>query len=258
MATKVSGAGHVYLYAIVPATEKEEGQKDLGIKGLYDSNVFAITHDGVAAVVSEVPATDKLRPERKHLAAHQAVLSHLIEKGGVVLPVSFGTVADSPNSIREMLKKYEKTFRDQIRKVSGKVEMELRVMYEVPNVFEYFVSKYPELKAERDELYKGNGEPSREEKIELGQHFEAIQSEDREKLTTKVEDKLGSACSEIKRNRPRNEKEVMRVSCLIDKADTGKFQSALDEASDLFDDNFVFEFNGPLPPYNFVDVRVHV
>lgn len=254
MATTVSDSGNIYLYAVI----KGVGKAKFDVKGLFDSDVFTITEKDISAVVSEIPTTDKLRPERKHLAAHQRVLTHLVEHEDVVLPVSFGTVADRAKGIRDMLSKYYKSFNEQIERISGRLEMELRVTYEVPNVFEYFVEKYPDLKRERDQVYKGNGEPNRDQKIQIGQLFEQVQSQDREQLTSRVEEKLRQSCAEIKRNRPRNEKEVMRISCLLDKDAMDGFQSALNDASEQFDDNFVFEYNGPIPPYNFVDVRVQM
>lgn len=254
MTKKISKTNHVYLYAVIPGTTDGE----LGTNGLFDSAVNTISEGGLAAVVSEFPASEKLRPERKHLAATQKVLSHLVKTHDVILPVSFGTVADDEKGIREMLKKYSKDFNSQIKRVSGKVEMELRVIYEVPDVFEYLVDKYPELKQDRDQIYQSDGEPTREEKINLGQHFEQIQSKDREELTTEMEKWLGPSCTEVKRNKPRSEKEVMRISCLVDKDGLEGFHDALTKASDVFDDNFGFEYSGPLPPYNFVDVRVDI
>ena len=117
MTRKITKAGNVYLYAVIPGTAENE----LGISGLFDSVVHTISEGGIAAVVSEFPASEKLRPERKHLAATQRVLNYLVETNDVVLPVSFGTVADSEKGIREMLKKYGKDFHREIARVSGKV-----------------------------------------------------------------------------------------------------------------------------------------
>jgi len=252
--TKTSKAGHMYLYAVIPGDEERE----LGLKGLYDSTVQIISENGISAVVSQIPATEKLRPERRHLAAHQAIANYLVENHPIVLPVAFGTISENAGGIREMLKKYHKTFHEQIERVSGRVEMDLKVIYEVPNVFEYLVNKYPDLKQERDEIYQSGQEPDKDQKIELGQRFEQVQSQDRELLTDEVEKKIRPPCVELKRNKPRNEKEVMRISCLVEKDKVEEFQEALNEVSSNFDDNFVFEFSGPLPPYNFTEIRVTV
>jgi hypothetical protein len=186
------------------------------------------------------------------------VLSSLVQNEGLVLPVSFGIVADSEEDIRDLLKKHNQDFKTQIERVSGKVEMELRVAYDVPNVFDYLVTKYPDLKQDRDQIYTSNGEPTREQKIDLGQQFEQVQSMDREKLTTEVEKELSPPCVELKHNKVRNEKDVMRISCLVGKDDVEEFKNAVDRASNILDDNFVIEYNGPVLPHNFVDLRVQV
>ncbi len=249
----IPNGGHIYLYAVIPGTE----ERDLEIKGLYDSGVYSITEGKVTAVVSQIPEVDRLRPERRHLAAHQEVLSRLVENGGVVLPVSFGTIADNEKGIRDMLSKYQQEFLNQIGKISGKVEMELRVVYDVPNVFEYYINKYQELKEMRDRVYAPGREPSMEEKIALGQLFENIENREREELLDKVRNSL-KPCVEIKDNRPRNEKEVMRISCLLEKTGAEQFQSEVREVSEEFEEDLTFEYNGPVPPYNFVDVHVRV
>ena len=66
----------------------------------------------VAAVVSDI--TDKrIRPERKNLAAHNAVVKRLMEDT-TILPVAFGTIADSPQAVREILSDHRDAFVEQL------------------------------------------------------------------------------------------------------------------------------------------------
>lgn len=252
MARVASSNGGVYVYAVVDGAE----ERNFGSLGLFGSEVYTVPADGISAVVSDMPEVDRLRPERRHLAAHQAILSRLVDENLNVLPVSFGTVAEGDDSIRKLLSRYRKELRTQLEKVSGRVEMGLRVVRDVPNVFEHYVKSNPELKAARDRVYDSKHEPSRDEKIELGQLFERVLSEEREACKEKVEKYLSGHCTEIKENRCRNEMEMLRLSCLIDKDRAGNFESILNEAIGEFEDSLVFEYNGPVPPYNFVDVRV--
>jgi hypothetical protein len=254
MAKRTTTKGSTYLYAVTAGAE----EKDFGPMGLYDSDVHTINDGEVTAVVSEIPIDGKLRPERRHLAAHQSVLSHLVEEADVVLPVSFGTVADSAEAIRNLLARYKPDLLKQIKRVQGKVEMELRVVYDVQNVFEYVITQHPELREMRDSVFDSKHEPSRDEKIELGQLFERLLNEDRERYTKKVTKALSSRCSEIKENKCRNEQEIMRLSCLISKDEKEAFETALAEVADTFDDNFAFEHAGPYPPYNFIEIRIKV
>ena len=52
--------------------------------------------------------------------------------------------------------------------------MGLRVNLDVPNIFEYLVRTYDELRIARDELLRPNREPTQDEKIELGRLFQNI------------------------------------------------------------------------------------
>lgn len=248
--TKISGAKGRYLYAMVPGSQ-ERIYGNLGING---GNVYTIGDKDIAAVVSDVPH-QKIRPERRHFAAHQGVLKRLMQDGDL-LPMSFGIVSNSPRAVRTILSRNNKAVQGQLKRVSGKLEMGLRVSWDVPNIFEYIINTHPELKQARDELLRGNHEPTQEEKIEVGRMFEHILSGDREHHTSQVERVLSSRCFEIKRNKCRNESEVMNLSCLVGRDSLNDFEAAVFDAAAHFDDNFTFDFNGPWAPHNFVDLEI--
>jgi hypothetical protein len=237
-----------YLYAVV------SGSKELnyGVCGINEGTVYTIPTGQMAAVVSDV-ANGKIRPERRHLAAHQGVLRRLMEET-VPLPVAFGIVADSRKAIQAILSANQQAFLDQFNRVDGKVEMGLRVTWDVPNIFEYYVQTHAELKVARDRFFGSHGAPSQEDKIELGRMFGQALNEDRETHAEKVEEVLSGHCFEIKRNKCRTEREVMTLACLVEREALPEFEEGIFEAAKLFDDNFAFDYNGPWPPHNFVDI----
>src|SRR3989304_4912851 len=143
---------------------------NFGPIGLDGGTVYAITNGRVSAVVSDVP--EKIRPERRQLAAHQEVLKRLMLDATAVLPVAFGVVADNPAAIRRILSGNQKPSLEQLRRVAGRVEMGLRVTWDVPNIFEYFVQTHPELRAARDQFFAGNRQPPQDDKIEVGRLFD--------------------------------------------------------------------------------------
>jgi hypothetical protein len=206
----------------------------------------------VAAVVSDLPG-EKIRPERAHLAAHQGVLKRLLAES-TPLPTSFGMVADSPQAVHNMLSRNQHELLDQLRRVAGKVEMGLRVTWDVPNIFEYFVNTHAELKLARDQLLGGHREPTQEQKIELGRTFERLLNEDRESCADKVEAVLSLHCAEIERKKSRNEREVINLACLVEREAMEQFEKDVFEAATQFDHNFAFDFNGPWAPHNFVEI----
>jgi hypothetical protein len=242
--------GKRYLYAVVEASEPRS-YPSMGIDG---SDVYTITEGRMGAVVSGL-ASPKIRPQRAHLAAHQAVLKCLMADT-TPLPMAFGTIADSPEAIRRILVRNQRALQEQFRRVAGRVEMGLRVAWDVPNIFEYFVNTHAELRMARDRLVGVRHEFTQEEKIELGRMFDRLLNDDREEHARKVERVLGPVCVEFKENQCRNEREVMNVACLVRREAQEEFSAGVFEAAKLFDNSFTFDYSGPWAPHNFVDLEL--
>ncbi|MCX7018507.1 MAG: GvpL/GvpF family gas vesicle protein [bacterium] len=238
----------IYLYAIRTGGEERE-YANCGIGG---GHVYSIAHGDVAAVVSDL-MNGKLRPERRNIAAHRDVMAMLMRES-TVLPMSFGIVADNRQAVIGILSNNRDVFISQLRRVAGKVEMGLRVTWDVPNIFEYFVMTQHELRAARDQIMGLRGELTQEQKIELGRLFDRLLNDEREAHTEQVEAVLTQCCDEIKHGRHRNEQEIMNLSCLVRNDKQGDFENAVLIAAGLFDNNYAFDYNGPWAPHNFVDI----
>ena len=237
-----------YLYAI-GALGKDRAYDVAGIDG---SAVYSVRHGRVAAVVSDC-ARQKLRPERAHLAAHKEVLQRLM-MDSTVLPMAFGTIADDLKAVRRLLSLNEEVILDQLERVAGKVEMGLRVKWDVPNIFEYFIDIHPELRVARDRLLGNQRETRQEDQIELGQLFDRILNDDREAHAEELEASLAPCCAEIKRSALRNVNEVANLNCLTLRGDQKQLEEAVFQAASLFDNNYAFDLNGPWAPHNFVEM----
>jgi len=238
------------LYAIIFGEE----ERTYGPLGLNGGEVRTIVEGRVAAVVSDVPF-EKIRPERRHLAAHQEVLLQLM-KETTPLPMSFGIIADDRTAIRKILSRNQSALATQLRRVEDKVEMGLRVALGVPNIFEYFIDTHQELKAARDMLLGAHHDPTQDDKIEIGRLFDRTLNEDRESFTNAVDKILAKHCYELKINKCRNEREVMNVACLVGREAQAEFESSVFESARLFDNNFTFDYNGPWAPHNFVELNL--
>jgi hypothetical protein len=241
-----------YLYAIIAG----KNDRVLGPFGIDGGLVYSLSDGQIAAVISDFDAA-KIRPERRHLAAHQEVLKKLM-KETTPLPMSFGIIAQGPKAIKKILSIHQEAFLEKLNLVADRVEMGLRVTWDVPNIFEYFVLTHDELRDARD-LYLGrNREPSQEDKIEVGRMFDRVLNEDREAYADRVEEVLSVCCVESKRNPPRNEREVINLACLVDRDGLEEFEKGIFEAARLFDNNFAFDYNGPWAPHNFVNVVLNL
>jgi len=247
---KHSAKGGLYLYAVAASPVAVT----LGFPGIDGKPVCAISSGRLAAIVSEGP-NGKIRPERRNLAAHQEALKRLMQTG-TILPAAFGIIADGPGAIERILAREQKAFLEQLNRVMNKVEMGLRVTWDVPNIFEYFVNTHPELRLARDRSFRNHREPSQDDKIELGRMFDRMLNEDREACTEKVMTLLAGCCSEIQPNPCRSEREVMHLACLVGCDKRGEFEAAVFEAAKQFDNSFAFDYNGPWAPHNFVEMNL--
>jgi Gas vesicle synthesis protein GvpL/GvpF len=241
-----------YLYAIVGGAQEQEWD----ICGIDGNAVHNITDGCVSAVASDI-SYPRIRPERRHLAAHRQVLKRLMEKT-TLLPLRFGTITDNADEVRRVLSLNREGFLAQLERVSGKVEMGLRVRWDVPNVFGYFVNREPELRRMRDRCFDGQGQVTDEEKIEIGRLFDRLLKGEREACIRRVEEIITRCCAEIKTNHCRDEREVMNLACLVEHGASAEFEAAVMQAAGLFDDDFAFDYNGPWAPHNFVELDLEL
>jgi hypothetical protein len=240
----------LYLYAIIFSQIKINA-----IQGINGADIQKVSHADLAAIVSRAP-NGKIRPQRKNLAAHQNVLKSLMDNT-TPLPVHFGMIADNKSAVEALLTGYHNTLIEQLQYVENQVEMGLRVTWDVPNIFEYFVNRYPKLQGLRDQAFNGGREPARDEMIEIGRLFNQLLEQERETHTQSVEAGLAPVCTEIKRNPPRQERDTMNLVCLVPRSQLNAFEQTIYEIAKQFSDDFLFDFNGPWAPHNFVNMNIH-
>lgn len=238
-----------YIYGIIASNTNNP----MDLLGIDNELVYTITYNGLAAIVSDFENT-KIRPERRHIAAHQHVMCEIMKRY-TVLPTAFGHVADNADEVKKILRLKDDTFKMQLEYLNGKVEMALKVFWNVENIFEYFVRTSKELEIFRDAVFSDPHGPSREAKIELGRMFECVLNNERDSNTLKVHKIMAPYCHEIIVNKPRHEKMVMDLACLIDGNSRERFEGRVFEALKTFDDNFLFNINGPLAPHSFVNTN---
>ena len=69
--------------------------------GVDPAVVQVLSVGSIAAVFSTLP-TDRVRPDRRNLAAHQGVLRAVLDSGVPFLPASFGLVAPSRKALMDL------------------------------------------------------------------------------------------------------------------------------------------------------------
>ena len=238
------GAG-LYLYGITLA----KAARSIRARGVEGGTVQPLVVGSVAAIVSRV-ASARIRPQRSNLAAHNQILSDQ----QAVLPVAFGTVVDSEQELCDVLHDNHDALVDQLRRLKGKVEICLKVYWETPNFFEFFVASHKELKQMRERLFAGGRQPTRREQIALGELFASLLRQARERHTDRVTRALAPYCADIRTADVGDEKLIMKLACLVDRNRQRQWEKGVEKAARQFDNNYCFKYGNPTAPYSFTDM----
>ena len=242
-----------YLYGLIRAG----AAGPLGCLGLEDEGearpVYALQVDSVAAVLSEYSARQRVLPVRKNLDPHNTVIREIM-KTTTIIPMTFGHVAKSEQEVMRALRRNLEDIRTELDRLDGKVEMGLKVLWDVDNIFEYFVGLDPELAAFRDEIFGRSRAPTVAEKMELGRLFEEQLTTQREQQAQRVVETLGACSAELRVNPPKDEKTVMHLAFLIEREKLKMFEEKVYEVAATFPTHYVFDYNGPWAPFHFVEL----
>ncbi|MDD5309174.1 MAG: GvpL/GvpF family gas vesicle protein [Deltaproteobacteria bacterium] len=245
-----------YLYGLI----RSENDRDFGCIGLTHEGkpgrVYTVRVGSVAAVVSEYGAREKVLPLRKNLDPHHQVIREVM-KGATIVPMTFGHVAKGEDEVLKALRRNRDDIQTELDRVDGKVEMTLKVKWDVDNIFEYFVSTDEELATFRDQIFGRSQAPSQAEKIELGRMFEERLGTEREEQTERVVEAFQSCFSEFKVSPVKNEKSVMDVAFLVDRERQKVFEERVYQVAGTFPAQYLFDFSGPWAPFNFVELDLH-
>jgi hypothetical protein len=202
-----SSSGRVYVYGI--------GSADLvlpeGMTGLGGLPVRLCPIGRLAAVVSDTDM-EVVRAERRHLSAHQTVLTRVIA-GADLLPMAFGMISDNEETLGSLLAEHITLLSRQLAYVSGRVEMAVRLRWqEEEDTFKVFVERFAELRKRRDACFGGQREPGQMELLELGRTFESLLKRERDDKTQLALNILAQVAVEVKVVDPNNERTLLAKS----------------------------------------------
>ena len=130
-----------YVYGVVPADSRAR-PKGSGIGG---KSLRLVASGELAAITSDVPE-GPLEAGRDELMAHSQVLAELLDAARAVLPMRFGVVMPSDDSVREeLLDAFRPDLEAQLDEMDGKIEMNLKGIYDEAAVLREVVAENREI-----------------------------------------------------------------------------------------------------------------
>jgi gas vesicle protein GvpL/GvpF len=240
-----------YVYGVVRAKgrSKREG------KGIGGKPLRVITADGLGALTSDVPGDD-LEAGREELLTHSRVLERALELG-VVLPMRFGVVMPDEDTVRaELLDTHREVLEAQLEEMSGKVEMNVKGIYEEGEVLRELLSEHRGIAAMRESLQGRSEEATYYERIELGEQIVAALGDKRADDEQSIVDGLATHALAVEVGQPMHERMAVNASFLVHQDQLAAFDAELDRIAASHGERLRFKATGPLPPHSFVELEL--
>jgi pyruvate-formate lyase len=218
--------------------------------------LFTIRYKDAAMVAAEVPMKI-YHPNKDNLMMHQQAVSLVMKKNDTVIPVSFGNVFHSKEDVAVLLENLYPQFEKLFPEIKGKVELGLKVIGKK----EWLESKVSEDASieKMAQAVKGKSEAaSYYERIQLGGAAQKLVTSLQKETERDIFHPLKELAEASKVNDPIGEKMLLNAAFLVDREKEAAFDQKVNELHDQWEDRVEFNYSGPWPAYNFVNIRLKV
>lgn len=246
-----------YLYCIIPCPE--ERTFEVAAIGVEEAVVHTLCHKGLAAVVSDSPVKE-YECTRRNMMAHERVLETVMREY-TLLPVRFGTVADSESPEEDiqklLLSKFEELHR-LLGDMEGKAEMGLKAFWrDEKAIFEEIVAENPEIRQLRHSLSRISINVGHFDRIRLGEMVKRALDQKRAKEAARILPPLRRIAHSVRENEVLVDRMVVNAAFLIDRGKEAEFDYEVGKLDEQLGQRLAFKYVGPAPPYNFVNIVVN-
>ena len=240
-----------YLYCIVrPGTTD-----DLDLRGIDDQPI-SIVADGDLGVLVSTSAVKRYRLSRQYTLGHELIIERAMTRG-TVLPIKFGTVAETEAAIREkVLQARSDDLHRLMAEMDGKVELGLKVIWNQERIYADIVARDADIRGLRDQLAGRPAGEAHYERVRLGEMVEEALTDRRLEDADAIMARLEPFATDTRRNDIYGEMMVLNAAFLVEKVREAEFDAVVQALDRELNDLMKFLYVGPLPPFNFVDLVI--
>ncbi|PPA70841.1 GvpL/GvpF family gas vesicle protein [Jeotgalibacillus proteolyticus] len=218
--------------------------------------LFTIRYKDAAMVAAEVPMKI-YHPNRDNLMTHQNAVSAVMKQNDTVIPVSFGNVFQSKEDVGVLLENLYPQFEKLFPEIKGKVELGLKVIGN-KEWLENQASEDAQIKKTASAV-KGKSEAAGYyDRIKLGEAAQKLFTSLQQDLKAQIFEPLHGLSVAAKTNDPIGEKMLLNAAFLVDREKEQEFDEKVNEIHEDWKDRVEFNYSGPWPAYNFVNIKLKV
>ncbi|HZU13018.1 MAG TPA: GvpL/GvpF family gas vesicle protein [Chloroflexota bacterium] len=223
--------------------------------GTEDGPVRTIRYEDLVAVVSTSPNI-RYTLRREYLQAHERVVEEA-SRYSAVLPVAFGTVAmNDAQVLGQLLQRRFDELHETLQTVEGRVELDLKAHWQREAAFAEVVAEDEQIRMLRDVVANQSSDAGYYDRIELGERTEQALAAKRVRDAEAILDVLEPLAVNTRVNKELTDMMVLNAAFLVDKEREQDFDEKVRELGDAGAGRMLLQYVGPVPPYNFVNIRV--
>lgn len=244
-----------YLYCVTYSQPFVGGGSTFQAQGIAGRPVRILQQGDLAAIVSDSPS-DQYDITLENVTAHENVVEEAMQRADV-LPVSFGTVAHSDQEVQERLLQWESDqLHEQLMRIKGRVELGVKALWEQSALFAQIAADDSNIQALREQIVGTTPEETYDLRLELGELTDAAIQQRREQDSDDILDALSPLAVDTRTNNIITDMMIVNASFLVDKNQVQTFADKVNALRQAYAGRITFQFVGPLPAYNFINVAV--
>jgi gas vesicle protein GvpL/GvpF len=237
-----------YVYGIIESTAQAP---DAG--GIGGAPLAVVAGHGAAALVSDLP-DGQVQMGRDEVLTHADVLDRALANG-TVLPMRFGVVMDGSEDIRrDLLERHRDDLCSQLEELAGKVELNVRAVYEEDVVLREIVHEDSEIASLRNVVRDRSQDAAYYEQIRLGELVAAAMERKRAHDAQAIIDSLAPETLAVDIGAHAHERVVVSASFLVQRSRLNAFDKLLEAVARDQAGRIRFKLTGPRAPHSFVEL----
>jgi hypothetical protein len=215
--------------------------------------IKVIAHRDIAVVVAELPSWNLNESDRadalQKLVIHQRTLEHVMQAGSV-LPIRFGTVVDSFEDVRVMLRKGYSLLDQALADMEGKIETQLTVSWDTSDELRAIAQSDAAIQAMKRQT------DGTESMIGIGRALERKLEARRSEIAARVLERLEGTHDAYIAYERAHDNHILSAAFLMDEKAAVRFEARVRHCDVEFGDTLTFKLILPLPPHSFRTVVV--
>ncbi|MFA1818892.1 GvpL/GvpF family gas vesicle protein [Virgibacillus oceani] len=244
----------IYVFCGIQANE-EATFGDVELEG-DTRKTFSLHYRDAAMVAAEVPMKI-YHPNKENLMMHQDIISKVMETNDTVIPISFGNIFKSREDVEVLLENLYPQFEALFPKFKGKIEVGLKVIGK-KDWMEQRVQQNPQVEKIAQNVQHKSKAAGYYERIQLGDAAKKMVTSMQQEVEADIFKPLEIQAEAAATNEPISETMLLNASFLIDREKEAAFDEMVNIAHEKWKDYTEFNYTGPWPAYNFINIRLTV